>query len=44
MKSDKKRVFKACEELKPQQPFGCEDFDDEHNAENIFFAGFITCF
>ena len=44
MKSDKKRAFKACEELKPQQPFGCEDFDDERNAENTFFAGFIISF
>ncbi len=27
-----KMESKACEEEKPQQPVGCEDFDDEHNA------------
>ena len=29
---------KAREELKPQQPHGCEDFDDERNAAIRSFA------
>ncbi len=29
---------KACEELKPQQPHGCEDFDDDHNEVIRSFA------
>ena len=29
---------KARDEFKPQQPEGCEDFNEEHNAASRFFA------
>ncbi len=33
---------KACEEEKPQQPVGCEDFDDEHNALSAYLCKRIS--
>ena len=33
---------KAREELKPQQPNGCEDFDDDRNAAIRYFATSVS--
>ncbi len=35
---DKEMKNKAREELKPQQPHGCEDFDDDRNEVIRSFA------
>lgn len=38
----KKRIgCKARDEEKPQQPYGCEDFSEEHNAANCLLFRLI---
>ena len=41
----KKRMgCKACDESKPQQPYGCEDLDEEYNeADRLLFAPHQSC-